>query len=154
MVSTPQKIFTDTERYYLLKKDYDALERIKEHAFMIFRLERQKADAYRQERNVLEQRCKELKMGLKESKWREVDLQGTINLHEVFKHSRIEELEQRCEELTSWKREQLIVESSWDKQEVAREIGVPLGMPICSAILPFILQLKQENAELRKRLGE
>ena len=45
-------------------------------------------------------------------------------------------------ELRRWKMEQLTVESEWDAQAVANELGMQWGAPIRANILPKIVELK------------
>ena len=61
----------------------------------------------------------------------------------------IAELRARVAEFEAWKESALAIENLWDVQAVGREIGVDLGEPIRSQILPYIKRLKEEN----KRLG-
>ena len=62
-------------------------------------------------------------------------------------------LERERDELARWKREQIFVESQWDDQAVAKELGMPAGADIRKNILPAIQQLKRERDELRQRVG-
>ena len=57
--------------------------------------------------------------------------------------------------LTEWKRQQLQVESTWNPQEVASALNLPIGSDIRKEILPSIKVLQEEIArltELVKRL--
>jgi len=59
----------------------------------------------------------------------------------------IAELRARVAELEAWKESALAIENLWDVQAVGREIGVDLGEPIRSQILPYIKRLKAALAE-------
>jgi hypothetical protein len=61
-------------------------------------------------------------------------------------------LERERDELARWKREQMLVESQWDAQAVAKELGMPSGADIRKNILPTIQKLKRERDELRQRV--
>lgn len=65
----------------------------------------------------------------------------------------IDALEAQVDSLTEWKRQQLQVEDSWDPQEVARVLGLPLGSDIRKGILPRIEALKAQVARLSKALS-
>jgi len=54
-------------------------------------------------------------------------------------------LERERDEALQWKREQMLVESQWDAQAVAKELGMPAGADIRKNILPAIQQLKRER---------
>jgi hypothetical protein len=62
-------------------------------------------------------------------------------------------LERERDEALQWKREQMLVESQWDVQAVAKELGMPAGTDIRKSILPAIQQLKHERDELREELA-
>ncbi len=62
-------------------------------------------------------------------------------------------LERERDEALQWKREQMLVESQWDAQAVAKELGMPLGAEIRENILLAIQQLKHERDELREELA-
>ena len=55
---------------------------------------------------------------------------------------RVKTLQHEVEWLNAWKTEQLAVESTWDPQEVAHELGLKFGVPIRAEILPRIKDLK------------
>jgi len=65
----------------------------------------------------------------------------------------IEALTERVNELGRWKQEQLQVESTWDCQAVAKEIGLTVGESIRPAILPFIQEMKSELAAAEARIS-
>jgi len=62
-------------------------------------------------------------------------------------------LERERDELARWKREQMFVESQWDAQAVAKELGMPAGADIRKNILPAIQKLKRERDEAREELA-
>lgn len=51
--------------------------------------------------------------------------------------------------LKAWQQSAIEVENTWDCQKVGKEIEVPLGNGIREAILPYIISVKQQLAELR-----
>ena len=55
----------------------------------------------------------------------------------------------RVAELEAWKESALATENLWDVQAVGREIGVDLGEPIRSQILPYIKRLKATLKNIR-----
>jgi hypothetical protein len=62
-------------------------------------------------------------------------------------------LRKEIEMLKAWKESSLAVESSWDVQAVAQEMGLPLGWPIHSQILPYIQRIRAENDKLKSLIG-
>jgi len=62
-------------------------------------------------------------------------------------------LKKRVHELEQWKREQLQVESSWDDQAVAKEMGLCVGKAIRPSILPFIQDTKAKLQAAESRLA-
>lgn len=64
----------------------------------------------------------------------------------------VERLKRERDELAKWKDEQMFVESQWNAQAVAKELGLPLGTDIRKNILPAIRRLKRERDELREAL--
>jgi hypothetical protein len=62
-------------------------------------------------------------------------------------------LERERDELAKWKNEQMLVESQWDTQAVAKELGMTAGADIRKNILPAIQQLKRERDEAREELA-
>ena len=69
--------------------------------------------------------------------------------HHIPLCAEIDRLRARVAELEAWKESALTIENLWDVQAVGREIGVDLGEPIRSQILPYIKRLKAENKRLR-----
>lgn len=58
------------------------------------------------------------------------------------------------EQLATWKRDMLYIESTWDNQAVGKALGVTLGQDIRPAILPGIERLKAKAETRRKALQE
>lgn len=63
-------------------------------------------------------------------------------------------LERERDELAKWKDEQTYVESQWNEQAVAKELGLPLGTDIRKNILPAIQQLKSERDAMLEVIRE
>jgi NAD(P)H-dependent flavin oxidoreductase YrpB (nitropropane dioxygenase family) len=61
-------------------------------------------------------------------------------------------LERERDEALQWKREQMLVESQWDAQAVAKELGMLAGADIRENILPAIQKLKRERDEAREKI--
>jgi hypothetical protein len=61
-------------------------------------------------------------------------------------------LERERDNLTKWKEEQMFIESQWDAQAVAKELGMVVGADIRRNILPSIVRLKQERDEARAEI--
>jgi len=76
------------------------------------------------------------------------------NCHLLVPFERIAKLTAEVERLEQWKREQLLVESKWNPQEVGRELGIGLGNSIRAEILPAVLNLKAENARLKAPVSD
>ena len=64
------------------------------------------------------------------------------------------ELAERALVAEQWKAYQLKVESTWDPQEVAKELGLPLGTDIRAGILPAIKVLNTKFENHIKTVGE
>lgn len=64
----------------------------------------------------------------------------------------VDELRREVEELREWKRQQMLVESQWDEQEVGRELGMAIGTPIRENILPLLRQLKLDADAYRNMI--
>jgi len=62
------------------------------------------------------------------------------------------ETKAKLKDLERWKQEQLEVESTWDDQAVAKEIGLTVGKSIRPAILPFIQETKAKLKECENQL--
>jgi len=69
-----------------------------------------------------------------------------LEMREAELLDRIAELEKEVERLTRWKKEMLLVESSWNVQEIAKILNIEPGTNIRKNILPCIIQLKQQAA--------
>jgi hypothetical protein len=63
----------------------------------------------------------------------------------IKQRTAMQRIERERDELARWKREQMLVESQWDAQAVAKELGMPAGADIRENILPAIQQLKRER---------
>ena len=63
-------------------------------------------------------------------------------------------LERERDEALQWRREQMLVESQWDAQAVAKELGMPAGADIRKNILPAIQQLKRERNAMLEAMAE
>lgn len=59
---------------------------------------------------------------------------------------------ERAEKAEGLVRQYEAVESSWDAQAVAKELGLPLASDIRAAILPAVVKLKQERDAARAQL--
>lgn len=73
---------------------------------------------------------------------------------ENAKQLEIDRLTQEKADLERWKAEALQVESMWDVQAVGNALGMPMGSMIVKGILPGILKLQQDKAELLAELAE
>jgi hypothetical protein len=112
--------------------------------------------------------AREAKLGLcglsTEETWRKVceanalrahidELQTLLPDDATIQHG-VERLKRERDELARWKREQMLVESQWDAQAVAKELGVPTGADIRKNILPAIQQLKRERDAMLEAMAE
>lgn len=64
----------------------------------------------------------------------------------------VDALRREVKELREWKRQQMLVESQWDEQEVGRELGMAIGTPIRENILPLLRQLKLDADAYRNMI--
>jgi hypothetical protein len=112
--------------------------------------------------------AREAKLGLcglsTEETWRKVceanalrahidELQTLLPDDTTIQHG-VERLKRERDELARWKREQMLVESQWDAQAVAKELGMPAGADIRKNILPAIQQLKRERDAMLEAMAE
>lgn len=67
---------------------------------------------------------------------------------------KIAALEAERDSLKAWKESAMAVESKWDRQAVAKEIGVPLGKDIVENILPWIQAAKAELEKVKAERDE
>jgi prefoldin subunit 5 len=81
------------------------------------------------------------------------ELQTLLPDDATIKHG-VERLKRERDELAKWKDEQMFVESQWNAQAVAKELGMIVGSDIRKNILPAIRQLKRERDAMLEAIRE
>ena len=73
-----------------------------------------------------------------------------VRLRDNMQYDR-DAFEKQVTELSKWKAEQLEVLRQLNLEEIAKELGIPLGQTIPDKILPAIKKLKNENRSSNSR---